>query len=144
MTLCLCVTQQTFIYQIFVFPSPCELPSSPLKFQTTTLNILFYLKLKMVFEVRDSAIWRSYLVFPSLFQGVFHIRMHAKSLTRVPLCVTPWTAAQQAPMFVGFSRQQYWKWVAVPSSKGSSQPRDRTQVSYVSYIRGKGRHVLYQ
>ena len=41
MSYCLCVAQQTFVYQILVFPSPCELPSSPLKSQTTTRNILF-------------------------------------------------------------------------------------------------------
>ena len=32
------------------------------------------------------------------------------------------------------------EWVAMPSSRGSSRPRDQSQVSYVSYI---GRHVLY-
>ena len=32
------------------------------------------------------------------------------------------------------------EWVAMPSSRGSSQPRDWTHVSYVSCI---GRHVLY-
>ena len=29
----------------------------------------------------------------------------------------------------GFSRQEHWEWVAMPSSGGSSQPRDWTQVS---------------
>ena len=37
---CLCRAQQTFIYQTFVFPSQCELSSSPLKFQSTTANLL--------------------------------------------------------------------------------------------------------
>ena len=32
------------------------------------------------------------------------------------------------------------EWVALPSSRGSSRPRDRTHVSYVSCI---GRQVLY-
>ena len=50
MSYCLCVAQQTFVYQILVFPSPCELPSSPLKSQTTTRNI-FCLWLKMAFPV---------------------------------------------------------------------------------------------
>ena len=26
----------------------------------------------------------------------------------VQLCVTPWTIAHQAPLFMGFSRQEYW------------------------------------
>ena len=32
----------------------------------------------------------------------------AQSLSRVRLCVTPWTAARQAPLSMGFSRQEYW------------------------------------
>ena len=30
------------------------------------------------------------------------------SLSRVRLCVTPWTVAHQAPLSMGFSRQEYW------------------------------------
>ena len=43
---CLCRAQEKFIHQTFAFPSPCELPSSPLKSQTSTPNILFCLKLR--------------------------------------------------------------------------------------------------
>ena len=32
-----------------------------------------------------------------------------KSLSRVPLSVTPWTAACQAPLSMGFSRWEYWR-----------------------------------
>ena len=34
--------------------------------------------------------------------------MHAQSLTLVQLFVTPWTAACQVPLSMGFSRQEYW------------------------------------
>ena len=34
--------------------------------------------------------------------------MKVKSLSRVWLLVTPWTAAYQAPPLMGFSRQEYW------------------------------------
>ena len=34
-----------------------------------------------------------------------------KSLSRVRLFVTPWTAAHQAPLSMGFSRQEYWSGV---------------------------------
>ena len=34
--------------------------------------------------------------------------MHAKSLRHVRLCATLWTAADQAPLSTGFSRQEYW------------------------------------
>ena len=35
---CLCLAQQTFVYQTFAFLSPCELPSSPLKSQHPLLS----------------------------------------------------------------------------------------------------------
>ena len=34
----------------------------------------------------------------------------------------------------GILQARILEWVAMPSSKGSSQPRDRTQVSYISCI----------
>ena len=38
-----------------------------------------------------------------------------KSLSRVRLFVTPWTAAYQAPPPMGFSRQEYWSGLPFPS-----------------------------
>ena len=37
-----------------------------------------------------------------------------KSLSRVRLCATPWTAAYQAPPSMGFSRQEYWSGLPLP------------------------------
>ena len=37
--------------------------------------------------------------------------MKVKSLSRVRLLATPWTAAFQAPPSMGFSRQEYWSGV---------------------------------
>ena len=39
-----------------------------------------------------------------------------KSLSRVRLLATPWTAAYQPPPSIGFSRQEYWSGVPLPSS----------------------------
>ena len=38
-----------------------------------------------------------------------------KSVSRVRLLATPWTAAYQAPPSMGFSRQEYWSGVPLPS-----------------------------
>ena len=38
-----------------------------------------------------------------------------KSLSRVRLLVAPWTAANQAPPSMGFSRHEYWSGVPLPS-----------------------------
>ena len=43
--------------------------------------------------------------------------MKVKSLSRVRLLATPWTAAHQAPLSMGFSRQEYWSGVPLPSPK---------------------------
>ena len=37
------------------------------------------------------------------------------SLSRVRLFATPWTAAHQAPLSMGFSRQEYWRGLPFPS-----------------------------
>ena len=41
--------------------------------------------------------------------------MEVKSLSRVRPSATPWTAAFQAPPPMGFSRQEYWSGVPLPS-----------------------------
>ena len=38
-----------------------------------------------------------------------------KSLSRVRLFATPWTVACQAPLSMGFSRQEYWSGLPFPS-----------------------------
>ena len=42
-------------------------------------------------------------------------RKKVKRLSRVRLFVTPWTVAYQAPLSMGFSRQQYWRGLPFPS-----------------------------
>ena len=41
--------------------------------------------------------------------------MKVKSLSRVQLLATPWIAAYQAPPSMGFSKQEYWSGVPLPS-----------------------------
>ena len=45
-----------------------------------------------------------------------------KSLSRVRLLVTPWTAAYQAPLSMGFSRQEYWSGLPLPSPGDLPKP----------------------
>ena len=40
-----------------------------------------------------------------------------QSLSHVQLFVTPWTVAHQAPLSVGFSRQEYWRELPFPSPR---------------------------
>ena len=56
-----------------------------------------------------------WLPFPSPMQE--SEKWKWKSLSRVRLLSTPWTAAFQAPPPMGFSRQEYWSGVPLPSPK---------------------------
>ena len=49
------------------------------------------------------------------FSNAWKWKVKGKLLSRVRLFVTPWTAAYQAPPSMGFSRQEYWSGVPLPS-----------------------------
>ena len=49
------------------------------------------------------------------FSSAWKWKVKVKLLSRVWLFETPWTAAYQAPLSVGFSRQEYWSGVPLPS-----------------------------
>ena len=43
------------------------------------------------------------------------LKVKVKSLSHVLLFAAPWTLAYQAPLFMGFSRQEYWSGLPFPS-----------------------------
>ena len=49
------------------------------------------------------------------FSNAWKWKLKVKSLSRVRPSATPWTAAYQAPLSMGFSRQEYWSGVPLPS-----------------------------
>ena len=49
------------------------------------------------------------------FSNAWKWKVKVKSLSGVQLCATPWTAAHQAPPSMGFSRQEGWSGVPLPS-----------------------------
>ena len=53
-------------------------------------------------------------------------------LSPVRLFVTSWIVARQALLSTGILQARILEWVAMPSSRGSSQPRNRTQVSHIA------------
>ena len=61
------------------------------------------------------------------FSNAWKWEVKVKSLSRVQLLATPWTAAHQAHPSVGFSRQEYWSGVPLPS------PDHNFRVLYVRY-----------
>ena len=49
------------------------------------------------------------------FSNAWKWKVKVKSLSRVQLLATPWTAAHQAPPSMGFSSQEYWSGLPLPS-----------------------------
>ena len=49
-------------------------------------------------------------------------KVKVKSLSRAQLLAIPWTTAYQAPPSMGFSRQEYWSGVPLPSPTSSRTP----------------------
>ena len=50
------------------------------------------------------------------FSNAWKWKVKVKSLSPVRLCATPWTAAYQAPLSMGFSRQRVLEWGAIAFS----------------------------
>ena len=55
-----------------------------------------------------------------------------QSLSRIRLFVTPRTLFRQAPLSMGFSRQEYRSGLPCPTPEGLLPPRDRTRVSHLA------------
>ena len=63
--------------------------------------------------------------------------MKVKSLSHVQLLATPWTAAYQAPPSMGFSRQEYWSGLALPSPKRRLQLGKKVMTKLDSILKSR-------
>ena len=68
---------------------------------------------------------------PRSHESTLYAVCYAESLS-CPLLATPWTVARQVPLSMGILQATILQWVAMPSSRGSSPLRDRTQVSHIA------------
>ena len=62
------------------------------------------------------------------FSNAWKWKVKVKSLSCVWPRATPWTAAHKAPLSMGFSRQEYWSGVPLPSLKAASILADVEQI----------------
>ena len=81
--------------------------------------------------------WNSEHVCPLVFRGLNYncIRPHAVLCWVAQLCLTlcdPMDCSPPGSSVHGILQARILEWVAMPSSRGSSQPRDRTQVSHIA------------
>ena len=59
------------------------------------------------------------------FSSAWKWKVKVKSLSHVWLLATPWTAAYQAPPSLGFSRQEYWSGVPLPSPNSDNSMEEK-------------------
>ena len=120
--------------------------------ETTSITDSAHTPLNCPPKVEDGALtsgpkWKS-VVFTKTHVAVFPLKnvsmdyacMHAKLLQLCPPLCNPMDHSPPGSSVHRILQARILKWVAVPPSRGTSQPRDRTQVPYVSCI---GRQVLY-
>ena len=82
--------------------------------------------------VRLGSLCKMFFVFFSILWVLSHFSL-------VQLCETLWTAAHQAPLSIGFSRQEYWSGLPCPPP-GDLPTQGLNLYLYVSYT---GKWVLY-
>ena len=68
------------------------------------------------------------------FSNAWKWKVKVKSLSRVRLLAIPWTAAHQAPLSMGFFRQEYWSGVPLSSSLNSRHVYPIALLSLLRYI----------
>ena len=66
-------------------------------------------------------------------ENLLHCVCVLSCFSHVRLFATLGTVACQAPLSIGFSRQEYWSGLSLPSSRGSSPPRDFELTSLTSH-----------
>ena len=66
------------------------------------------------------------------FLNIISVLCCSLSLSYVQIFAAPWTAACLAPLSMGILQARILELVAMPSSRGSSRPRDWTQISCIT------------
>ena len=72
------------------------------------------LKCIFIYKIMPLLYWQKNKI-KSIAHPIKKKKVKVKSLSHVWLLVTPWTAAYQAPPPMGFSRQEYWSGLLLPS-----------------------------
>ena len=71
-----------------------------------------------------------------IYNGVLLLLL--RHFSRVRLLATPWIAAHQAPLSMGFSRQEYWSRVPLPSLQQYTSvpfsPRSHQHLLFVVFL----------
>ena len=81
----------------------------------------------------DTSVFKTiYLLLAQGKIGLFHQNIHVLSSQSYPTLCDPTDCSLPDSSVLGILQARILEWVVMPSSRGSSQPRNRTQVSYIS------------
>ena len=81
-------------------------------------------------------IWIWYIFAYEYVNIYVYTCVHAKSLQSCPTLVTLWTVALQAPLSIGFCRQEYYSGLLSPPPGDLPDPGIKPMYHYVSWIAG--------
>ena len=101
-----------------------SLSSSLLRNKAAALASVRWLSSRSILEARETEEDKM-----PLWASLFNTYSRCPVLSRLvcPTLCNPWTVAHQAPLSMGILQARILEWMAMPSSRGSSQPRDQTQ-----------------
>ena len=101
----------------------------------TTERLHFHFSLSCIAEGNGNPLQYSCLENPrdggTWWAAIYGVSQSQTRLKRLSSSSSSRTVALQAPLSMGILQTRILEWVAMPSSKESSQPRDQTQVSHI-------------
>ena len=86
-------------------------------------------KLGKELKIAKAIVKKNKAVFSIIAFCYIHMHMHAKSLQLCPSLCDPMDCGSPGSSVRGILQARTLQWAAMPSSRGSSRPRDRTHVS---------------
>ena len=78
------------------------------------------------------------------FYNAWKWKVKVKSLSHVRLLATPWTVVYQAPPYMGFSRQEYWSGVPLPSLQNPQRKVETSTVEPPALREGRSEVAIVQ
>ena len=97
----------------------------------------------LVLKILDFAPLLLKILLDHKLQMYAYLLMWAKSFQSCPTLCDPMDCSPPGSSVHGILQARMLEWAAMPSSRGSSWPRDQTHVSYVSWVSNIHRQVLY-
>ena len=101
-----------------------------------TIQVFIFLTYKLIVIIEAVNVMANFCQWDN--KSVSKLCMHAKLLQSCPTLCDPMGYSSPASSVHEILQARIREWVAIPSCRGSSQPRDQSPISYVSCIGSQG------